>query len=147
MTSREESAETLRRAGHRVTSAKLLVMEALRHAGDHLSATSVIYQVRRDAPHVSESTVYRTLGALRDSRLISETTFGHGEVAYEWLEERPHHHLVCSQCGVVDELSDEVVTGFAEQLSDVHGFNADLQHLAVPGICAHCSRGSEVVGE
>ena len=147
MTSREESAETLRRAGHRVTSAKLLVMEALRHAADHLSATSVIYQVRRDAPHVSESTVYRTLGALRDSRLISETTFGHGEVAYEWLEERPHHHLVCSQCGVVDELSDEVVTGFAEQLSDVHGFNADLQHLAVPGICAHCSRGSEVVGE
>jgi Fur family ferric uptake transcriptional regulator len=147
MTSREESAETLRRAGHRVTSAKLLVMEALRHAVDHLSATSVIYQVRRDAPHVSESTVYRTLGALRDSRLISETTFGHGEVAYEWLGERPHHHLVCSQCGVVDELSDAVVTGFAKQLSDVHGFNADLQHLAVPGICAQCAHDSEVAGE
>ena len=147
MTSRAESAETLRRAGHRVTSAKLLVMEALRHAGDHLSATSVIYQVRRDAPHVSESTVYRTLGALRDSRLISETTFGHGEVAYEWLEKRPHHHLVCSQCGVVDELSDEVVIGFAKQLSDTHGFDADLQHLAVPGICLDCSRGSEVAGK
>jgi Fur family ferric uptake transcriptional regulator len=147
MTSREESAETLRRAGHRVTGAKLLVIEALRHAGDHLSATSVIDQVRRDAPHVSESTVYRTLGALRDSRLISQTTFGHGEVAYEWLEERPHHHLVCSQCGVVDELSDEVVAGFAKQLYDVHGFNADLQHLAVPGVCAKCSRDPEAAGE
>lgn len=140
MTSREESAATLRRAGHRVTSAKLLVMEALRCAGDHLSATSVIEQVRRDSPHVSESTVYRTLSALRDSRLISETTFGHGEVAYEWLGERPHHHLVCGRCGAVDELSDEIVAGFAEQLYDVHGFTADVQHLAVPGVCARCSR-------
>lgn len=144
MTSREESAATLRRAGHRVTSAKLLVMEALRHAGDHLSATSVIDHVRRDSPHVSESTVYRTLGALRDSRLISETTFGHGEVAYEWLGERLHHHLVCSRCGAVDELSDEIVAGFALQLSDAHGFIADMQHLAVPGVCARCAGESDV---
>ncbi|MDA1256601.1 MAG: Fur family transcriptional regulator [Chloroflexi bacterium] len=139
MSCREESAATLRRAGHRVTSAKLLVIEALRHAEDHLSATAVIEQVRRDSPHVNESTVYRTLGALRDSRLISETTFGHGEVAYEWLGERPHHHLVCNSCGAVDELSDEIVAGFAEQLSRTHGFVADLQHLAVPGVCAKCA--------
>lgn len=143
MSCREETAATLRRAGHRVTSTRLLVLEALRHADDHLSATSVIDQVRRDSPHVSESTVYRTLGALRDSRLISETTFGHGEVAYEWLGERPHHHLVCRRCGAVDELSDEIVTVFAGQLSKSHGFTADLQHLAVPGVCARCSGSNQ----
>ena len=71
--------------------------------------------------------------------------------AVELIEDRSHGMVrtetVCSQCGAVDELSDEVVAGFAKQLLDAHGFNADLQHLAVPGVCGRCARSSEAVGE
>jgi len=135
-----ESAEELKAVGLRRTKARSLVLSALRHADRHMRATEVIGEVSRRFGRQQRSTVYRALGALRDARLISETHLGHGEAIYEWVGVNPHHHLVCSACGGVTDLDNSVIADLAHSVGDRHGFQADLTHLALGGVCPDCQR-------
>ena len=137
-----ESADELKAVGLRRTTARVLVLSALRHAGRHMRATEVIGEVNRRFGHLQRSTVYRALGALRDSKLISETHLGHGEAIYEWVGENPHHHLVCSICGGVTDLDNSVIAELMRNVNDRHSFQADLTHLALGGVCPGC-QGAE----
>ncbi|MFW6174688.1 MAG: Fur family transcriptional regulator, partial [Chloroflexota bacterium] len=139
MSCNAQSASALRSAGHRVTAAKLQVMSVLRHANRHMPASEVIEAAQAESPHMSPSTVYRTLYALRDSRLVSETHLGNGEHMYEWLGEGTHHHTVCSVCGAVGELDDSLVRQFKEAVRRRHGFDSDITHMAVQGMCRGCT--------
>ena len=140
MSCEAESAEELKAAGLRRTTARVLVLSALRHAGRHMRATEVIGHVNRYFGHLQRSTVYRALGALRDARLISETHLGHGEAIYEWVGEHPHHHLVCSVCGGVMDLDSSVINDLVRNVGDLHGFQAEVTHLALRGVCPDCLR-------
>ena len=138
MSCEAECAEELRAAGLRRTNARVLVLAALRHAGRHMRATEVIGDVGRQVRHLQRSTVYRALGALRDAGIISETHLGHGEAIYEWVGEHLHHHLVCSVCGGVTDLDSSVVDELIRSVGDRHGFQADVTHLALGGVCPDC---------
>ena len=140
MSCEADSAKELKAAGLRRTTARVLVLSALRHGGRHMRATEVIAEVNRRFGHQQRSTVYRALGALRDAGLISETNLRHGEAIYEWVGERPHHHLVCSVCDGVTDLDSSVVSELVRGVGDRHGFRAEVTHLALGGTCPDCLR-------
>src|SRR5690349_387973 len=99
MTCDQESAEILRRADLKLTPQRLMVLSALRHSTGHVTAAEIFSQVKAAYPYVDISTVYRTLAALKQMRLVTETDMGGGDLSYEWAPEQPHHHLICTQCG------------------------------------------------
>ncbi|MCC6383021.1 MAG: transcriptional repressor [Dehalococcoidia bacterium] len=138
MSCEEETAETLRRAGHKLTPQRLLIVRALRHAGGHVSAGQIAEQVREAYPFVDVSTVYRTLDVLKRMRLVTVTDMGCGDVVFEWAPERPHHHLICSSCGMVAELDHSYLDAVAARVESEFGFVADLDHFAIFGLCREC---------
>lgn len=140
MSCRDEAATALRSSGKRVTSARIAVIEALRHSAAHMTPSEVIEAVRKDVPHVDQSTVYRTLAELRDTRLVAETRLGHGESFYEWLAGQPHHHLRCVSCGGIASLDHALVEGLAGSARKRHGFALDTSHVVLEGTCAKCQR-------
>lgn len=133
----QESVTLLRRAEMKLTPQRLMVLTALRHAHGHVTAAEVYEQVRAAHPYVDISTVYRTLGALKQMRLVTETDMG-GDLTYEWVRDRPHHHLVCSTCGAVAELHHTYLERLGADLDSQFGFAADLDHFAIFGRCAAC---------
>ena len=135
---REELAERLRRVGQRVTPQRLVILGVFR-PGEHLSADDVYARVAALLPAVNRSTVYRTLEVFRDRGLVSETDLGGGVRQFELLEGR-HHHLVCQACGAVLQLDDDLVRPLREAIRDRYGFEAAIDHLALFGCCAECSR-------
>lgn len=137
MSCEQESATVLRRVEMKLTPQRLMVLTALRHASGHLSAADVFEQVRTAYPYVDISTVYRTLNALKQMRLVTETDMGAGDLAYEWARER-HHHLICSGCDSVTELDHLYLQRLGADLLATHGFAADLDHFAIFGRCAAC---------
>jgi len=141
-----EGAKELKAAGLRRTKARVVVLSALRHGGGHMRATEVIAEVNQRFGRQQRSTVYRALGVLRDARLISETHLRHGEAIYEWVGEHPHHHLVCSVCDGVTDLDSSVVGGLVRSVCDRHGFQAEVTHLALRGVCRDC-QAAETEGE
>ena len=130
--------DQLRRIGLRATAPRLAVLAALIEHGGHSSAEEVLVTAQGTLPDLNRSTVYRTLERLRDSRLISETDLGDSVRRFEVVDAIPHHHLVCTGCGAMIELDDFEVDPLRDQIERVHGFRADIDHLAVVGRCAAC---------
>lgn len=138
----QDTAAKLRARGQKVTPQRLLITSVLRHqAGGHLPAGEILARVKERFPYIDISTVYRTLATLRELRLVAETDAGGGERSFEWLRE-PHHHLVCRSCGQELPLPGEHLRTLAAALRQETGFEIDLDHLALAGLCGDCVRAA-----
>ena len=141
MSCEDETAAALRRAGHRITPQRMSILAAVRHSDRHISAGSIFDQVRRLHPYVDISTVYRTLGVLKELRLVSETDMGTGDTAYEWVRQQGrHHHLICRQCGAVASLDHHYLEDLGAEIMAESGFKPDIDHFAIFGLCAACQK-------
>ena len=138
MSCETETAVALRGAGQKVTPQRMLILSAIRHAGHHLTANDVLDEVKRTYPFVDVSTVYRTLGSAAELGLVSETNMGSGDTEYEWVGADRHHHLICRTCGSVTSLDNSYLDSLATALYDEQGFQADIGHFAIFGICQDC---------
>ncbi|MCY3882623.1 MAG: transcriptional repressor [Chloroflexi bacterium] len=142
MACEQETATTLREAGFRVTPQRLLVASALRHAGRHLSAAEIAEEVRSVYPVVDLSTVYRTVEMLKRLHLATATDMGGDDLLFEWSAGEAHHHLICSRCRKTQVLDHTYLEGLAERVGRDFGFQADLQHFAIFGVCQECREGA-----
>jgi Fur family ferric uptake transcriptional regulator len=130
--------EKLRKQGYRLTPQREMIVEAVAHAGRHVTAEEVYEQVLTRTSAVNVATVYRTLDLLVELGLISRADLGDGRVTYASPVHGPHCHLVCRRCGCVIEADHALVVPLDERLQEQYCFVADLDHLAIPGLCADC---------
>jgi|SRR4029079_4698176 Fur family ferric uptake transcriptional regulator len=138
MSCEDDTAELLRRAGHKMTPQRLLIVRALRHAEGHISAPQIAELVKVEYPFVDVSTVYRTLDVLKRMRLATSTDMGSGDVLFEWAPEDPHHHLICSSCAHVVEIEHRYLAGLEQSVQRDFGFTPDMHHFAIFGLCREC---------
>ncbi len=139
----DQMIQTLKEYGHRPTPQRLMILSAVRHSQDHVTAADVLEQVKESYSYIDLSTVYRTLDMLKRMRLVSETDMGSGTYAYEWLEQERHHHLICNGCDRIELLDDEFLGTLSSEILDSYGFEADLNHIALFGLCSDCRDESE----
>jgi Fur family ferric uptake transcriptional regulator len=128
----------LRARGYRLTPQRQLVLEAVNALG-HATPEEVAVEVRRTASGVNISTVYRTLELLEELGLVTHTHLGHRAPTYHAITDDAHVHLVCRQCGSVDEVAPGVAEPLVAALAQSRGFTVDVQHFAIFGQCAPCS--------
>jgi Fur family ferric uptake transcriptional regulator len=128
----------LRARGYRLTPQRQLVLEAVAKLG-HATPEDIAGAVRETATGVNISTVYRTLELLEAIGLVQHTHLGHGAPTYSVASETDHVHLVCRDCGAVDEAPPSVVGTVVEELAATRGFQVDVGHFAVFGRCRSCS--------
>lgn len=133
-----DTVKVLRATGHRATPQRLMIVSALRHAAGHVTASQILETVREAYPYVDVSTVYRTLGVLKEMRLISETDLGSGEYSFEWLHQDRHHHLICRRCKQVTSLDHSHLEKLAAEVTADYGFKPDMDHFAIFGLCEAC---------
>ena len=138
MSCEDHSVQTLRDSGHRLTPQRVLILSSLRHADGHVTASEILDQVRESYPYIDASTVYRTLSVLKKLRLVSETDLGAGETIYEWLHQDRHHHLICRRCDRLIRLDHQYMANLGTEILDDYGFEADVDHIAIFGLCSGC---------
>ena len=134
---RESLLEILRERGHRLTPQRIMVLQAIEGSDDHISAEEIYAQAHA---YMNISTVYRTLELLKELGLVSETDLGGGRLRYHPVGKAQHHHLVCQRCGKVQDIDFSVFQRLHHELMVSYGFNADLKHTAIFGICKDCRR-------
>jgi Fur family ferric uptake transcriptional regulator len=128
----------LRARGYRLTPQRQLVLEAVADLG-HGTPDEIAAAVRRTASGVNISTVYRTLELLEELGLVQHTHLGHGAPTYSVTTDDDHVHLVCRDCGAVDEVESSLLEDVVRRLSAERGFSVDVGHFAVFGRCAGCA--------
>jgi Fur family ferric uptake transcriptional regulator len=129
--------EELRSRGYRVTPQRQLVLEAVARLS-HATTEEIAASVQQTAKGVNISTIYRTLELLDSLGLVTHTHLNHGAPTYHLASDASHVHLVCQNCGKIDEASQEEIGPLTRVLDERHGFETNVSHLTVFGRCHDC---------
>jgi Fur family transcriptional regulator, ferric uptake regulator len=128
----------LKGRGLRMTPQRQLILRAVAGMHGHIAVEQVYQQVVSQFPDVNISTVYRTLEVLEELGFVRHTHFHDAVAQYQRTDEAPHQHMVCSACGADRELEISLLEPLAAELRARYGFEADLMHTAIVGLCAPC---------
>ncbi|MBB5217494.1 ferric iron uptake transcriptional regulator [Parapusillimonas granuli] len=136
-------SEELKRAGLKTTLPRLRILEVLEEAnGRHLSPEDIYRHLLNNDIGIGLATVYRVLTQLQEAGLLKLARFEAGKAHYE-LDDRLHHdHLVCIDCGWVQEFHDEVIEQLQHRVAQRLGFELSEHTLVLYGRCtrADCER-------
>jgi Fur family transcriptional regulator, ferric uptake regulator len=132
------AADQMRARGMRWTPQRRLVIDVLARSSGHVGASDVIERCRQADPLTTPSTVYRTLDALEALGLVRHAHGADGREEYHVLPLDDHGHLYCRQCGKAVELARADAATFFAELDRAKGFQAELSHLTVVGLCEDC---------
>ena len=113
----------------------------LENEEDHLSAEDVFLLVRENSPDIGLATVYRTLELLNELNVVDKIQFGDGVSRYDLRQEGAahfHHHLVCIECGAVDEIQEDLLEDVEAIVETKWNFIIKDHRLTFHGICYRC---------
>lgn len=134
----DKLSERLHAQGMRLTRQRERVLQAVGALG-HATPDEVLARVAADGGAVlPASTIYRCLDALEGSGMVRHTHLDHRAPSYQLADHDDHIHLVCRDCGRVEEVPAETAATFAAAIRDSRGFAPELTHTAIHGRCALC---------
>lgn len=128
----------LQARGMRVTPQRAIIFEAIEKLDGHITAEDIFQKVQQINPYISLATVYRTLELLQDMNLVTPTNLGGSQTYFALEGHGPHHHLVCQQCGKIEEFSDNLLQTLRDSLLAQYGFSAQVNHMSIFGLCVQC---------
>lgn len=133
-------ARFLRDQGLPLTSQREVVAGVVLASDAHLSADDVEREVRDLGERIGKATIYRTLDLLVKSNLVVEHDFGEGFKRYEHrLSAQPvHQHLICQNCGSVQEFEMPEMPAIEARVSRETGFRPARHRLEIQGLCRAC---------
>lgn len=117
----------------------------LEREADHLSAEDIYLLVKEKAPEIGLATVYRTLELLSELKIIDKINFGDGVSRYDLRKEGAehfHHHLVCIECGSVEEIMDDLLGEVEKVVESQWGFKVQDHRLTFHGLCKQCQEAT-----
>lgn len=130
--------EELKSTGLKATLPRLKVLEVFQTAKDrHMTAEDVFRVLLQDRSDIGLATVYRVLMQFEQAGLLTRSNFESGKAVYELNEGQHHDHLVCLDCGHVEEFYDPQIEERQQLVASSRGFT--LQEHAL-SLYANCTR-------
>src|ERR1700756_2098918 len=113
----------LKNIGLKATLPRLKILEIFqRSAVRHLTAEDVYRQLLSEGLDIGLATVYRVLTQFEQAGLLTRHHFQSGKWVFELNEGRHHAHLVCLQCGRVEEFYDAEIEKRQQRIAHERGF-------------------------
>ena len=141
----------LRRDGFRLTPQRLAVLRVLADDTGHPTVEQVYDRVRAAYPTTSLATIYKTIDMLKGIGEVLELSVGESH-RYDGRDPRPHPHLICEQCGTIEDLALSLVGPFGDQaaliavaagVAAARGYHDITPNLEFRGRCAACHAADE----
>tara|TARA_E500000178_G_C16915459_1_gene704716 strand:+ start:68 stop:580 length:513 start_codon:yes stop_codon:yes gene_type:complete len=136
----------IRNLGLKVTGPRLKILSVFEESKSrHLSAEDVYQALKTKSSEVGMATVYRALSNFEKVGILVKSTFEDGKAVFEINEGRHHDHLICMECGEVEEFVDEEIERRQKQIAIKKGFTLKNHSLALYGSCnkLNCAHKSE----
>jgi Fur family ferric uptake transcriptional regulator len=126
----------LKNLGLKATLPRMKILEVFQERRQrHMSAEDVYRELLAENHDIGLATVYRVLTQFEQAGLLKRSNFESGKAVYE-LEEGTHHdHLVCLQCGRVEEFFDAEIERRQHKIAEEHGFTLQEHALSLYANC------------
>ena len=110
----------LRKAGLKVTLPRLKILEIMEGSKTrHLSAEDIYRTLLESNEDIGLATVYRVLTQFEAAGLVTRHHFEDGMAVFELNEGTHHDHIVCLDCGRVEEFMDAGIEELARMLGGI----------------------------
>jgi Fur family ferric uptake transcriptional regulator len=136
MTTQEHLAADLKNTGLKVTVPRLKVLSIFEQSKTrHLSAEDVYKVMLAENMDVGLATVYRVLTQFEQAGILLRSHFESGKAVFELNQGSHHDHLVCLDCGRVEEFFDAKIEDRQHKIAEEKGFALQDHSLALYGQC------------
>ncbi len=126
----------LRNAGLKVTLPRLKILEILEGGGArHKSAEDIYKALLNSNEDIGLATVYRVLTQFEAAGLVTRHHFENGMAVFELNRGSHHDHIVCLDCGKVEEFMDDGIEDRQESIAKQHGFEIEDHSMVIYGHC------------
>jgi Fur family ferric uptake transcriptional regulator len=138
--------QNLKTTGLKATTPRLKILELFQTSSQrHLSADDVYRSLLLDQQDIGLATVYRVLAQFEQAGILSRNYFaggetlgsGAGKAVYELADAQHHDHLVCLDCGKVEEFFDVQIEARQHTIASAKGFKLADHALS---LYAHCTK-------
>ena len=129
--------EELKSTGLKATLPRLKILDVFQKGVQrHMTAEDVFRVLMEERSDIGLATVYRVLMQFEQAGLLNRSNFESGKAVYEINEGQHHDHLVCLDCGRVEEFYDAEIEKRQHAVAESKGF-AIADHA--PSIYATCT--------
>jgi len=128
--------QDIRKAGLKVTLPRVKILEILESSDSrHMTAEDVYRALLERGEEIGLATVYRVLTQFVNAGLAEKHHFEGGQAVFELDRGHHHDHIVCAQCGRVEEFVDETIEKCQRDIAAKQGFEITDHSLIIYGRC------------
>lgn len=132
----DDTINELKNTGLKATLPRLKILEIFQKSDQrHLSAEDIYRVLVAEHSDIGLATVYRVLTQFEQAGLLSRQHFEAGKAVYELHDEQHHDHLVCLDCGHVEEFFNPEIEKQQHAVAKAKGFEIADHALS---LYAHC---------
>ena len=133
-------------AGRKITMQRIAVCTALVAHHGHPTASQIWDNVHKAHPSISQATVYNTIAALEELRLIKRLEIAGDEHTHYDLDLAPHVNVVCKRCGRIDDVYTDTLEALLGLVATRSDYSLDPgAGMIVYGLCAECRQIASAV--
>ena len=129
-------ADELKNSGLKATLPRIKILEIFQGSERrHLTAEDVFKALLTEGADIGLATVYRVLMQFEQAGLLSRSNFESGKSVFELNEGHHHDHLVCLDCGRVEEFHDPQIEALQREVATARGFALQEHSLSLYARC------------
>ena len=122
------NSSDLKSSGLKATVPRMKILELFQKKAQeteserHMTAEDIYRLLLKEDMDIGLATVYRVLTQFEQAGLLERHHFESGKAIFELNEGRHHDHLVCLQCGRVEEFYDPEIEKRQARIAKERGF-------------------------
>ncbi len=131
--------ELLKENGLKATFQRTNILEVIDKHG-HMSVEDIYEEVMKVHPSLSLATIYKNIILMQENAILVEVPIAGEKSKYE-LAKADHMHLICTECGEVEDKMclDKTDTVF-HQLTEEEHFKLNRRQVNLYGVCENCQK-------
>jgi len=121
----------------RLTVQRQAILDLINTSSRHWDAEEISRALSDHGEPIGIATVYRGLAALEDAKMITSVHLADRK-RYERTNKSHHDHMVCTECGAIEEFTQNRIEVLQKVAAKEKGFTMTGHQLVIFGRCARC---------
>lgn len=131
--------QRLSSANLKTTKARMAILETLKSSSKPLAVSEIIDSLVELKIAIDQATIYRALNSFLEKGIIKRFELQEGKFRYE-LFGTDHHHLICQNCGKIEDISDCNLDDWEAEINKKKQFQVKTHSLEFYGLCSDCQK-------
>lgn len=132
-----DCAQEIRKVNLKSTPARVAIVKFLENVNKPADVLAILEYLKKNNTNVDQATVYRILDLFYKKGIVQKIELGEGKYRYEKTQTH-HHHLICTNCGNIEDVSGDFVADIEENIKKNKGFEVKSHSLEFFGLCKNC---------